>query len=371
MIDLAGRIVVILGGLQAMPRRLAGDELARRGAVLRRGLTRATDLVVVGQQARARLAGGHLQEYLERADELELPCISERSFLRVLDFLPASQAEPAAISLAGLAGKAGLAPEIVRLLVLFDLIEAPDGRCSFRALITAREVARLLDEGVALAEILDSVGRIGRRADAGGDDHPLTRHKLICDAEGKVVVRCAEGLAELDGQIRLDLPKADNPSVDSLFEAAEEAELDRDWVTAEDLYRRCVRLDRDDPIAPFNLANVLREQGRMSEACCYLQLALSVDPNFAEAWYNLAGLVDRDGDRETARQYLLRAVAADPYYGDPMYNLAYWHFAAGRYAEAGQWWQRYLDLDPDSEWSRKARKGMALCRRHLQDAGLP
>lgn len=366
MVEIDGSTVVIFGGLEAMSRRVAAEEAERRGGVLRRGLTRASDLLVIGRHARHKLPGGHLHDVLLRADELDVPCISERTFLRALGLLSPSRPEPAATTLAELARRTRLDPAIVRLLMLFDLIEAPDGRCSFRALITAREVARLLDEGVALAEILESIGRIGSRG-ASAADHPLARHKLICDADGKVVVRDGPAFAELDGQMRLPLPKTDNPSADSLFEAAEEAEQAEDWKLAEDLYRRCALIDGDDPIAPFNLANVLREQGRASEAKCYLQVALRVDPNFAEAWYNLAGIVEREGDRETARHYLLRAVAADPYYGDPMYNLAYWHFIAGRYAEAGQWWQRYLDLDPDSDWSRKARKGLALCRRHLQE----
>jgi tetratricopeptide (TPR) repeat protein len=364
-IGLDGKTVVIVGGLDAMPRRVAADELARRGAVTRRGLTRATDLLVVGHQARARLAGGRLQETLEKADRLRVRVISERTLLRALGLLRTS-AEPAAVTLEELTRRARLAPEIVRLLTLFDLIETDGDRCSFRALVTAREVARLLDEGLALTSILESVGLIGVRGDTPGD-HPLARHKLICDPDGKVAVRFAGGFAELDGQMRLPLPQAGNLTVDSLFEAAEEAEESKDWATAEHFYRRCTQIDRDDPIAPFNLANVLREQGRTSEAKCHLHQALAIDPNFAEAWYNLAGVVDGEGKREVARSYLLRAVAADPWYGDPMYNLAYWHFVAGRFDEAGAWWRRYLDLDPDSAWAAKARKGLLLCARHLKE----
>ena len=364
--DFEDKTVVLVGALAAMPRRVAADELERRGAVLRRALTRATDLLVIGRQAQTQLLQGRLQDALERADRLGVQVISERRFLRALGLLSPA-AEPAAVTLDELTRRARLDPMIVRVLTLFDLIEADDGRCSFRALVTAREIARLLDEGLALREILESVGRIGLASQATGD-HPLARHKLITDPEGRVMVRYAGGLAELDGQMRLPLPATENLTVDSLFEAAEEAEESKGWPLAEDLYRRCVQIDRDDPIAPFNLANVLREQGRINEAKCYLHLALAVDPNFAEAWYNLAGVVDAEGRRDLARHFLLRAVAADPWYGDPMYNLAYWHFVAGRFDEARDWWRRYLDLDPDSEWSNKARKGLTLCARHLQEA---
>ena len=55
-------------------------------------------------------------------------------------------------------------------------------------------------------------------------------------------------------------------------------------------------------------------------------------------------------------------IAADPGYADPVFNLAQLQFEAGAYAAASDLWQRYLALDPDSDWSRKARQGVAICR---------
>ena len=63
----------------------------------------------------------------------------------------------------------------------------------------------------------------------------------------------------------------------------------------------------------------------------------------------------------------MKAVAADAEYADPVYNLAHWHFEDGDFAAAARWWQKYLALDPDSEWSRKARQGLLLCQRHLRE----
>lgn len=367
MLEYAGKTVAIIGRLAAVPGKLAADEVERQGGVVRRDLTRNTDVVVVARGAKSLLHGGRLQEKLERADELRVTCISENAFLRKLGLLADSPADPAAMSIEELTARTGLRPEIARLLDLFDLIEAADGRCSFRDLVTAREVARLLREGVGIDEILDIIGQIARQGAKPGE-HPLASHKLVCDPYGKIALRLGEGLAELDGQIRLPLPPAGNPSIDAIFEAAEDAELEGDLATAEELYRRCVSLDRQDPIPPFNLANVLWELGRTREASLYLQVAVVVDPNFAEAWYNLANLVGLEGRPDLERSYLMRAVSADPEYSDPVYNLAMWHLKANDYAEALHWWQKYLQLDPDSEWSRKARQGLILCRQHLQEA---
>lgn len=368
MLGYAGKTVAIIGRLLAVPRKMAADEVERQGGVVLRDLTRNTDLVVVGRGAKSLLHGARLQDKLLRADEARARCISENTFLRTLGLLPDARADPAAMSVEELTARTGLRPEIVRLLQLFDVIDASEGRCGFRDLVTAREVARLLREGFGLDEILDIIGEIGRRPGARPGEHPLASHKLVCDRHGGIALRVAEGLAELDGQIRLPLPSAGNPSVDAIFEAAEDAEQEGDLATAEELYRRCVSLDRHDPIAPFNLANVLWESGRVREASLYLQVAVCADPNFAEAWYNLANLMGLEDRRDLERIYLLRAVAADPEYGDPVYNLAMWHFKADEYALALEWWQKYLKLDPDSEWSGKARQALALCRQRLQEA---
>jgi tetratricopeptide (TPR) repeat protein len=248
--------------------------------------------------------------------------------------------------------------------MLFGLIEPCARQCSFRDLVSAREVARLLREGLDLPAILATAEQVARRSPAR--DHPLTRLKLVGDGRGQLARRIDGALGELDGQMRLPLPRTDNPSVDELFENAEEAEQTGDLATAEALYRRCIALDRSDPIALFNLANVLCAQERGAAAKLYLQLAASIDPGLAEAWYNLALLLDAEGDRGAARVAFERAIGADPDYADPLYNLGHLEFEAGAFTKACELWQRYLTLDPDSEWSRKARHGLALCQRQSQ-----
>jgi tetratricopeptide (TPR) repeat protein len=367
MIDVAGKVVGILGRLTAAPTAIVTGEITARGGSVQRGLSRRTGIVVVTRSSVRQLAGGRLQSKLARADQLGAVCTSEAGLLRALGLLPPAEAVPGAVALDALADKAGIGAEIVRLLVLFDLIDPHQGQCSFRDLVTAREVARLLGDGLDLPTILVTAMDVARQA-AAAPDHPLTRLKLVGDGAGRLA-RWLDGRpGELDGQMRLPLPVAGNPSVDELFEAAEEAEQTGDLRAAEPLYRRCVALDRSDPIAPFNLANVLCAQGRGGPAKLFLRMAVSVDPAFAEAWYNLALLLDEEGDKGGARNSFERAIEADPSYADPLYNLAHLAFEAGEFTRAGDLWQRYLALDPDSEWSRRARHGLALCRRQARFA---
>jgi hypothetical protein len=365
--EFEGKVVALIGRFGVLPRRAVAGEIARRGGASRRALTRRSDLMVVGERAVQHLASGRLPDMIARADAQGITCVGESSLLRVLGLIGPVAAEPAALPLAELPAKVRLDPAIVRLLVLFDLIEPQEGAVGFRDLVTVREIARLLHEGVGLADILESIGELGRRPEPAS--HPLARHKLVSDASGDLLLRLREGLlAELDGQMRLPLPDAGNPSADLLFEAAEEAEERGDWSRAEGLYRRFVAIERSDPIAPFNLANVLSEQGKVGEAKCFLQLALAIDSAFAEAWFNLACALEKEGKPELARCYLRRAIDADPFYSDPMYNLAHAYFKAGDYANAREWWRHYLDLDSDSPWGRKAQRGLKLCQAYLREA---
>jgi tetratricopeptide (TPR) repeat protein len=362
MIPLAGKISII--GRLSAPMAVVAREVVARGGSVQRGLSRQTEAVVVARRSARQLASGRLQAKIAQADRQGAVCIGETAFLRALGLLPEAVPAAGAIALDALPGKAGLDPEVVRLLALFDVIEPSAGQCSFRDLVSAREVARLLREGLDLPAILATAERMARRS--APSDHPLTRLKLVGEGSGQLA-RCIGGtLVEVDGQMRLPLPRTDNPSVDELFENAEEAEQAGDLTTAEALYRRCIALDRSDPIALFNLANVLCAQDRGAAARLYLQLAASLDPGLAEAWYNLALLQDAEGDKGAARQSFERAIAADADYADPLYNLAHLEFEAGAFARARELWQRYLVLDPDSEWSRNARRGLALCQRQGQ-----
>ena len=365
MIDLAGRTVTIVGRLASLSNRTAAAAIERHGGTVRRGLSPLTTLVAVGRHAAAQLAGGRLQARLARADEIGARCIGETMLLRALHLVPPEAPGGAALRLDELPEKVGLDPDAIRLLLLFDVIQPHHGVLGFRDLVAAREVARLLKDGLRLVEIIRGAAEAG----GSGGDHPLARLKLVCDDSGNLARRIDDRFAELDGQLRLPLPNPGNPSADELFEGAEDAEQAGDLAQAAALYRRCVDLDKRDPIAPFNLANVLREQGRPGEAKSYLQLAIGIDPTFADAWYNLALLLDAEGQKALARACLERASAADPDYADPLFRLAQLHFEAGELAEASRLWRRYLILDPDSEWSRRARHGLALCRRGGQEAG--
>ncbi|MGI9449567.1 MAG: tetratricopeptide repeat protein [Geminicoccaceae bacterium] len=371
MIDFSNKAVVIVGRLAAVPVSDAEAVLVARGGVLRRGQLRHTGILVIGANAFRQLDSGSLRRKLRTADEGGATCLSEAMFLEALGLIDSHPKAAGVVDLENLPAKTSLDLETLRLLILFDIIQPHRSQCSFRDLVAAREVARLLREGVSLGHIIEEVKRAtvqshGAPVGTQQVDQPLARLKLVSDQYGKIVNQIGRIVADLDGQMRLPLPDADNPTIDELFEAAEEAEWLGELSVATTLYQRCIRLDRDDPIAPFNLANVLREQGDVEGAIFHLRIALGLDPHFPDAWYNLALLMDSKGEKAAAMEGFERAIDADLNYADPVYNLAQLYFDDGDYDQAGRLWSRYLKLDPDSEWSRRARYGLALCRRQQE-----
>ncbi len=365
--DLAGKTVVFLGKLDAMPRHMAASYAEERGAVVRRGVTRRTDVLVVGHGAYTLLEAGKLDARLNAAAQTGAFCVSENTFLRSVGLLDPVPSEQRSLSMDDLESKSDLTLTDLQIMALFDLIESREGQFGFRDLVSAKEVARLLwEEGATLREILQSVSVIRQYGDSAEGQH-LARTKLVKLLEGPLGIRVGGFVADLHGQLRLSLTSPDSPSVDALFEAAEQAEEDGDLDTAEALYRRCADLDKSDPTALFNLANVLRENGHHKEAEIFLRKAVGIDAGFPEAWYNLADVVDTAGRREEAVECLQRAVAADPEYADALYNIARFRYEAGEFAEAAGHWERYVALDPNSEWGRKARDGLTVCRQRLQE----
>jgi len=374
MIDFSNKTVSIVGRLTAVPVSDVEAALVAQGSVLRRGQLRHTSIVVIGASAFRQIDSGGLRRKLNTADECGAICMSETMFLEALGLVEPRPIASGVVDLEDLPAKTGLDLETLRLLILFDVIQAHRNQCSFRDLVAAREITRLLHEGVSLSHIIEGAKRAALKshaASAGEDavDQPLARLKLVSDQYGKIVNQIGCIVADLNGQMRLPLPDADNPTIDELFEAAEEAEWLGEFSVATTLYQRCIRLDRRDPIAPFNLANVLRERGDVDGAIFHLRIALSLDPHFPDAWYNLALLMDNKGERAAAMEGFERAIDADANYADPIYNLAQLYFDDGDYDQAGRLWSQYLTLDPESEWSRRARYGLALCRRQQKMGG--
>jgi tetratricopeptide (TPR) repeat protein len=339
----------ILGALAAFPRRLATREVARRGGAIRRGITRRTTHVVFGRTLLDKLADDEIAQRADAVTNAGATPLSENGFRRVLGLL--RRPEGADLPRQSLLDQSGLDPRSFRLLALFDAFEHDAEPFSFRDVILARKYARLLNTGAGWGAIARSVHRAGKVTS-------LTRMALHSDGADAIYVRDGEALTEIDGQHLLPFEEDVDRDADALFERAEEAETAEDFASAAMLYAQYLSLDPSDSVAAFNRANALRAAGNADEASHAYALAIKLDPNFAEAWFNFGSLLNETGRIEAARSHLARATALDPNYADPIYNLGALEYDAGRLDEARRWWVRYLELDRESEWGRRAARGI-------------
>jgi tetratricopeptide (TPR) repeat protein len=346
-----GAVFGIVGALAAFPRRLAARAVETQGGTLRRGVGRQTTHVVLGRRLLARALEPAIEARVAAERDAGRTLLGEGGFLRMLGLAEAAPA--GGIDRRALIG-AGLTEAELDLLALFDAFEHDREPWSFRDLILARKYAGLRRDGASWSAIARSVHRFGP---AGG----LAAETLHVGACRGVLLGPEAAPREPDGQLRLDLGPIDDP--EELFAAAEAAEAEGRAREAADLYRRCLAVDPGDALAAFNRANCLRALGEPHEAARDYLRAAKLDRGFVEAWFNLGCLAAERGAGTAARRHFGRALALDPGYADAVYNLAALEFDEGRLDAARGHWLRYLALDPDSDWGRRAAKGVAFVDR--------
>lgn len=359
MTRLAGQSIGIVGALRAFPIRLAARAVERQGGQLHRGVTRRTNLIVIGRKLLER-DGAAIDQGIDAALASGHPVLSENGFLRLLGALPAI--ESGTIGRQALLDQSRLAASELTMLSLFDAFEHDAEPYSFRDLILSRKYAGLLAAGANWNAIARSVHRVGSVTS-------LTALALHADGTETIYARSGDGVSELDGQFRLGIDRSGDDELEDVFGLAEAAEATGDLVAAAALYQRYLGSDPGDSIAAFNRGNCLRDAGMPADATTAYMQAIKSDPGFVEAWFNLAGLARDDGRVDSARRYLKKALALDAAYGDAIYNLAALEYDAGRLAEARQLWVRYLELDTSSEWARTAIRGIEFVDRSLKSVG--
>lgn len=152
----------------------------------------------------------------------------------------------------------------------------------------------------------------------------------------------------------------------SLVQAALAAYHQGDVKQAEALFRRVLERDNRNGIAHNNLANLLRQSGRRSEAKLHYEHALAQMPASAEIHSNLAGVLEDLREYDTAEIEYRRALALRPDFAEARFDLGLLLLAAGRYAEG---WACYearsqifaeLGTLPFPQWSGEDLTGKSL-----------
>jgi tetratricopeptide (TPR) repeat protein len=352
--DLGARSVALYGRFSAGVRDRFQREIARRGSLVARDLTRRTELVVVGALASALIDNGALPGRLRTARDRRVPVYGERGFAAALAGAPA---DPATLPLAAALGEARLDRDAVDVLAAFDLIVLDAEACRFADAAVLRTAADLIAGGRSLAQTVRILARARDRS-------PIGRRRIVLGPAGEAVLEWDDGLTTLEGQGFLPLDEA-HASLEDLFDAATLAEAEGDLETAARLFDMCARADRRDAISPYNYANIRMAQGAHGAAALGYQTALARDGAMVEARYNLAQALEAAGKPDAAAAELARVIADDPDYADAVFNLAQLRLQAGALGEAKALYERYLALGPPEAWAATARKAILLCAARL------
>jgi tetratricopeptide (TPR) repeat protein len=347
--------VAFTGRLACMSRAEAFDIVRQRGGSPSPAETKRTQVLIVGGLGWPLLDDGRPSNKLSRATALGIPIVSERRFLEWVGKAVPDDVQKT-YSAEQLAALSKMSIGMIRELSQLSLLDERNGRFGFRDLASARQIAKLLNDGVRLSEIIRAMSEIRKwLPDAG-----LAGIRLHAGAHSNVQVEQSGGRTDKYGQFVLAVDDArDDP--DELFDRAHAAERMGDFAEAERFYRLLMKSNPTDASAPFNLGNMLRAGARIVEAEAALRAATRANPAFAEAWYNLADLLDDQGRSEAAIECLRKALLVAPDYIDAIFNLALMLQRKGVYAEAADYWRRYLASDRLSEWAARARRSLKFC----------
>ena len=229
--------VAFTGRLACMTRAEAFEVVRQHGGTPSQTVTKRTKLLIVGELGWPLLDDGRPSNKLARARSYSVPVVSERRFLEWTGkFIPDNANK--AYSVDQLASLSGLPGEKIQELAQLSLLDERAGRFGFRDLASARQIAKLLADGVRLSEIIRSVTEIRKWL----PDIGLGSVRLHSGPCHSLEVEQAGARTDKRGQFMLAVDDCrHNP--DDLFASAQAAEQAGDIAEAERLYSVLMKTD--------------------------------------------------------------------------------------------------------------------------------
>jgi tetratricopeptide (TPR) repeat protein len=251
----------------------------------------------------------------------------------------------------------GLGEAVVDRLILFDILDPVEARYCFKDIASAREVARLLQNGATEESIIAAGARLRDRG------LRVSEARLQGAPWGGLLLGLDAQVTTLDGQFALDLGDV-APQADELHARARVHEDAGECREAERLYRILCRIDRADPTYPFDLGNVLLNQKLYDAAILAFIEAFQRDPTSADPVYNIARIKAERGETQAAVDSYREALKIEPGHAFARFNLALLLTNARRFAEALPLWTAIVQSEADDK--ALARKAALLCRLEMR-----
>jgi protein O-GlcNAc transferase len=117
-------------------------------------------------------------------------------------------------------------------------------------------------------------------------------------------------------------------------------------------YQKTIALNPKHFNAYYNLGNTMLFLGNFKTAISLYETCLSIHPDFAPAHNNL-GVVLLEWDRiDEAEQHYLKAIQLQANYTEAIKNVVALYSKSGKEAQANQWSQELLRINPDNQYLR-------------------
>jgi len=142
--------------------------------------------------------------------------------------------------------------------------------------------------------------------------------------------------------------------VNALFFEAVRSEEQGNSAEAIALYEETLRLAEHAPAA-INLGTILYNQREFVRAEQLYRRATAASPDYALAWFDLGNALDELQRLPDAAEAYKTAIRLAPGYADAHYNLALAYERSSERRRALRHWMAYAKLDPIGPWANHAR----------------
>lgn len=349
---LEGARVHIHGRLRGFTKRRISQLVTALQAKIARRPEAATLLVLGHSSSLSTLSDdGDLNLGFAVASTTKL--LSELRFKSELGSFAPRSADERNHTVAQVSRHSSLTEKQIKALVLYDVLDPIENFFSYRDLVAARAISRLAASGPSFGKVVSAALALEQHG------LNLATARLSESSWGEILQEIEGQPAKLDGQLLLPL-HGDDIDANEAFARAEANEESGDPVNAVRWYELAARLDRKDPVIPYNLGNVLDTLGRTREAEIAYRQAIGRSADFADAWFNLGVLQEKAGRSEDALASYEQATVSEPTYADALFNSAALLMRLKRFQEALPLWEQIARNSVES--AVEAKRLAHLCR---------
>ena len=383
---LAGQRVSLTGTLASMTHQDAFEVVRQHGGTPSEHVSRATTLLVIGEEGWPLEPDGQVSVKLREAEAFRaagngLRIASESEWLRMVGLTDAD-ALPRLYTPAMLSRLLEVSPNLVRRWERLGLLVPVEkiGRLpyfDFREVTRLRRISELLAAGVPKAQLEASLRSLAAvpESDAAADQLELlagSRTLVVRDDAGLVHVGTRQRILDFDADAADDdalvdsvpfLPPSEPRTAIDWYERACDAYEAGDLHAAERSLRHALRQRPEQPEFHFHLAETLFRLGEADRALERYLSATDWDPEYIEAWSQIGVLhLDRREPSE-AKAALEQALDISEDFADGHFHLGEAMRELGDAAAARRHLRRYLTLESRGPWADLARQKLELLDR--------